>query len=67
MTELGDVSAEELAAHIGAKYGLTVSPQFVPILKATLRDRETLAEWRRRSQEVAMATIPTTIRRMARP
>ena len=39
MVELGDVSAEELAAFIGTKYGVTVRPQFVPVLKATLRTR----------------------------
>jgi hypothetical protein len=49
MVELGDVSAEELAAFIGTKYGVTVRPQFVPVLKATLKDKEILAEWRRKS------------------
>ena len=53
LAELGDVSAEELAAYIRTKYGVTVRPQFVPILKATLRDQEILAEWRRKSQEAA--------------
>jgi hypothetical protein len=49
MTELGDASAEELAAHIGANYGVTVKPQFVPILKATLKDKAILAERRRKA------------------
>ena len=49
MVELGDVSAEELAAFIGTRYGVTVRPQFVPVLKATLKDKEILAEWRRKS------------------
>ena len=53
LAELGDVSAEELAAYIRTKYGVTVRPQFVPILKATLRDQEILAGWRRKSQEAA--------------
>ena len=55
MVELGDVPAEELAAFIGTKYGVTVRPQFVPVLKATLKDKEILAEWRRKSQEAAHA------------
>jgi hypothetical protein len=55
MTELGDASAEELAAHIRARYGVTVRPHFVPVLKATLKDKEILAEWRRRSQGAARA------------
>jgi hypothetical protein len=30
-----------------------VRPQFVPVLKATLKDKEMLAEWRRKSQAAA--------------
>ena len=55
LRELGDASAEELAAYIGANYGITVKPQFVPVLKATVRDKEVLAERRRKSQEVRPA------------
>jgi len=53
MEELGDVSAEELAAHVRTKYGVAVRPQFIPVVKATLKDQEILAEWRRKSQEAA--------------
>jgi hypothetical protein len=31
MTELGDASAEELAAFIQEHYGVKVRPQFVPV------------------------------------
>jgi hypothetical protein len=59
MMELGDVSAEELAAFVRRAYGVTVRPQFVPVLKATLKDKENLAEWRRKSQAaVAQASNP---------
>ncbi len=47
LTELGDASADELAAHIGRRYGLTVDPRFVPVLKATLKDKEMLATRKR--------------------
>jgi hypothetical protein len=50
MAELGDVSAEELAAFVQTNYGVTIRPQFVPVLKATLKDKEILAEWRRKSE-----------------
>ena len=59
MEELGDVSAEDLAAFMHKTYGVTVRPQFVPVLKAMLRDQEILAEWRRKSQETAQASQPT--------
>jgi hypothetical protein len=61
MVELGDASAEELAAFIGTKYGVTVRPQFVPVLKATLKDKEILAKWRRKSQEAAQASKPAPV------
>jgi hypothetical protein len=60
MAELGDVSAEELVAHIRTNYGVTVRPQFVPVLKATLKDKENLAEWRRKSQEAAAQAVAAT-------
>ena len=53
MEELGDVSAEELVAFMHKTYGVTVRPQFIPVVKATLKDQEILAEWRRKSQEAA--------------
>ena len=56
LAELGDASAEELAAYIRTKCGVTVRPQFVPVLKATLKDQEILAEWRRKS--AASSTAP---------
>jgi len=59
MVELGYVSTEELAAYIATNYGVTVRPQFVPILKATLKDKEIVAEWRRRSQANAGTGVET--------
>jgi hypothetical protein len=50
MMEIGDASAEELAAFVQKNYGVAVRPQFAPVLKATLKDKEILAEWRRKTQ-----------------
>ena len=61
MAELGDVSAEELVAFIRTKYGVTVRPQFVPVLKATLKDKEILAEWRRKSAAAAQGSSPAPV------
>jgi hypothetical protein len=58
MKELGDAPAEELAAFMQKNYGVSVQPQFVPILKAMLRDKENLAEWRRKSAAAAQASKP---------
>lgn len=59
LAELGEVPAEELAAHMAAAYGVRVRPQFVPVLKATLRDKEILARWRRKAEEAAQASEPS--------
>ena len=58
LTELGDVSAEERAAFMQKNHGVTVRPQFVPVLKATLKDKENLAERRRKSAAAAKASNP---------
>jgi len=50
LVELGDVSAEELAGFIGKNYGVVIRPQIIPILKATIKDKENLAKWGRKSQ-----------------
>jgi predicted SprT family Zn-dependent metalloprotease len=42
VTELGDVPAERLTAHIAHRYGLRVEPRFIPIFRASLRDLEGL-------------------------
>jgi len=39
-------------------HGVTVRPQFVPVLKATLKDKENLAERRRKSAAAAKASNP---------
>ncbi len=58
MMELGDAPAEELTAFMQKNYGVTVRPQFIPVLKATLKDKELLAEWRRKSAAAAQASKP---------
>ena len=48
LAELGNVKSEELAAFVKDRYGLTVQPRFVPVIKATLRDKQRMAEGTRR-------------------
>jgi hypothetical protein len=52
LAELGEVSNEQLAAHVQNTYGLTVRPNIMPVLKAAVRDKENLEAWRRRAQPV---------------
>jgi hypothetical protein len=53
LKELGDVSNEELAAHLHHAYGVVVTPNFVPVLRAMVKDKENLEARRRRAQEQA--------------
>jgi hypothetical protein len=57
LAEVGDVTAEELVAFVKARYGVTVGPKIVPIIKATLLDKERMtASKQSRTAEAAMAT-----------
>ncbi len=51
LAELGEVSNEELAAHVKNAYGLAVRLNFVPVLRAVVRDKENLEARRRRAQQ----------------
>jgi hypothetical protein len=56
LRELGDGSNEEVAAFIEKAYGVAARPPVIPVLKATLRDKEMLAQ--RRPQGTAAAPAP---------
>lgn len=43
LLEIGNVSAEELAAFASRHYGVNLDPLIVPVIKATLKDRVALA------------------------
>ena len=58
LAEVGDVTAEELAAFVKDRYGVTVGPNFVPVIKATLRDKERMAVARQRRAAEAAVAIP---------
>ena len=61
LTEIGDVTAEELVAFVKARYGVTVGPKIVPIIKATLLDKERMTASRQsRSAEAAIKTAENT-------
>lgn len=36
---LGEAPADALAAFVRDKYGVTIDPKFIPIFKASLRDK----------------------------
>ena len=56
LTELGDAPAGELAAFVRSRYGVEVPPSLIPIIKATLRDKELLERARAcRAAEAAVA------------
>ena len=56
--ELGDVSAQELAAFIEKKHGVKIAPKFIPLYKASLRDKLRL-ETARQAARVAVEQAKT--------
>ena len=63
LAEIGDVTAAELVMFVKDRYGVNVEPRIIPVIKATLRDKERMdAARRKRSSEtvVAVADDPST-------
>ena len=42
LAEVGEESSEELARFIEQHYGVRIDPRFVPVLRASLRERDLL-------------------------
>jgi hypothetical protein len=42
LADVGEVSHEELAAHVQKAFGLTIRPSFMPVVRAAVKDRENL-------------------------
>ena len=54
LQEVGDVGAQELVEFIKDRFAVTVAPKMVPLIKATLLDKERLkASRQRRAAETA--------------
>ena len=56
LAEVGDVTAEELVAFVKVRYGVAVQSNIVPIIKATLRDKERMAVAQQRRAAAAEKT-----------
>ena len=57
LVEVGDVTAEELVAFVKDRFGVTVEPRILPIIKATLRDKEKM-ELARQKRAAAAVAVP---------
>jgi hypothetical protein len=56
LRELGDVSAQELSAFIEEKHGARIDPKFIPIFKASIRDKLRLEV----ARQAARASVDVT-------
>lgn len=52
LRELGDVPAQELAAYIETRYGVKIDAKFIPLYKASLRDKLRLEAARQAARAV---------------
>jgi len=62
LQELGDVPAQELSAFIARRHGVTIEPKYLPIFKASIRDKirlEAARQEARAAAERALAEVPT--------
>jgi hypothetical protein len=59
LAEIGDASNEAIAGHVLKVHGLDIRPAFVPVLKASVRDKENLEAWKRRAAEAGGQSEPT--------
>ena len=53
LVAIGEVSNNELAAHVKNEFGITIRPNFMPVIRAAVKDKENLEAWRRRAAEAA--------------
>lgn len=56
MQQLGDVSAQELSSFIAKQHGVKIDPIFIPIFKASIRDKLRLDA----ARHAARATLEQT-------
>jgi hypothetical protein len=53
LRELGDVSAQALSLFIEQRHGVKIEPKFIPLFKASIRDKERLEAERRAARAAA--------------
>jgi hypothetical protein len=59
LRELGDVPAQELSAFIEKRHGVRIEPKFIPIFKASIRDKARLEAARLAARAARATTEPT--------
>jgi hypothetical protein len=55
LAELGEASSAELAAFIERRYGMRIDPKFLPLYKASVRDKERLEQSRARARAAVVS------------
>jgi len=53
LRELGDVSAQELSSFLEQKHGVKIEPKFIPLYKASIRDKMRLETARQAARAAA--------------
>lgn len=46
IAQIGDAPSADLSSFIQDKYGVRIDPRFVPVIRATLQDKEKMARFR---------------------
>jgi hypothetical protein len=53
LSKIGEVSGQELSAFVEAEHGTKIDPAFIPVYRATLKDKERMEKARRRNEPPA--------------
>jgi hypothetical protein len=53
LSQIGEASAQEISTFIESKYGTQIDPAFIPVFRATLKDKERMEKARRRNEATA--------------
>jgi hypothetical protein len=59
--ELGEVPAQELSAFIHKKFGVIIEAKFIPLFKASLRDRSLLENLRQQRRAASPPPAPDPV------
>lgn len=53
MAEIGDANPEAFSQFLERRFGMKIDPKYIPLYKATLRDKERLARMREESRALS--------------
>jgi hypothetical protein len=57
LRELGETSAQELSAFIDERFNVKIEPKYIPLFKASIRDKDRMQALRDRRQRATVSPV----------